>query len=104
MALDVKTTTRTQPHWIVNPFEEIYSLWGKISDNPRDGSVAHLVGYVDTNDGSVGDFEMDVVFHSGERWLSFREGNRVYFVVPVNPREGVEGAYLRVLKVLREEL
>ncbi|NJE03373.1 MULTISPECIES: hypothetical protein [Thermococcus] len=69
---------------------------------PPEGAVPHLVGILELMGDRITGMEVEVVFHDMERRLTFRDDHRVYFLVPVNPLEGVEGAYLRLQEVLGE--
>ncbi|MDV3103960.1 hypothetical protein [Thermococcus waiotapuensis] len=84
-------------------FEAIYSLWREIVEGLQ-LAVPHLVGRARVLNGVASVTEMDVVLHTEERLLTFREGNEVSFIVPVDPREGPEGIYLKLLHALEEQL
>ncbi|ASJ12411.1 hypothetical protein [Thermococcus thioreducens] len=103
MISEVKNPVRTSLIWAVNPFEYLYRLWGYLS-KPPENAIPHLIGTLEVIDGRITEVEIEVVFHDRERPLVFREGHRVYFLVPVNPLEGVEGAYLRLQEILGEVL
>ncbi|WP_010476935.1 hypothetical protein [Thermococcus zilligii] len=83
-------------------FEAIYSLWGEIVEGSQ-LAVPHLVGRARILNGVVSPIEMDVVLHTEERPLIFREGNEISFIVPVEPRNGPEGIYLKLLHALGEQ-
>ncbi len=104
MALEVRTPIDAHPVWMADPFERLYAIWGPVMEMSGREGVPHLVGTIEVTGNSVTGIELSVVLHSQERHLSFREGNMIYFIVPLNPQEGVEGAYLRILDVLRDGL
>jgi len=104
MTVEVKTPVGTHPIWAVDPFGHLYALWGNVMELSGEEGVPHLVGALELSGNSVVGIELDVVLHSQERRLSFRDENRIYFILPLDPREGVEGAYLKILDVLRDEL
>jgi len=85
--------------WDVNPFDELYELWGKISEGANLG-VPHIVGKVTLKSGKIGGLEMDVILHGDEEELSFRDGDDIYFMFPAKPEDGIEGIYLKLHKLL----
>ena len=87
--------------WKVDPFEELYRLWKAINQGLELG-IPHLVGKARVKDGKVVGLEMDVILHEREEYLSFRDGDEIYFVIPARPEEGIEGIYVKLNKILGE--
>ncbi|ASJ07321.1 hypothetical protein [Thermococcus pacificus] len=94
---------KSKPILAPKAFEAIYSMWGKIVEGSQ-LAVPHLVGRARILNGVASLVEMDVVLHTEERPLIIREGNEVSFIVPVEPREGPEGIYLKLQNALEEQL
>ncbi|NJE10240.1 hypothetical protein E3E25_04785 [Thermococcus sp. MAR1] len=59
-----------------------------------------MVGTAKVEDGHIGRIDMGVSFHDAPLEVKFSDEGDVYFVFPIDPQEGVEGAYLRLLKLL----
>jgi len=86
--------------WRLNPFEGLYRVWPTMVKLHGAGKV-HLTGTLRTSLGEIVDFELVPVSFEAERKLLLHDGDDVLFIVPVDINEGVEGAYLRILNVLR---
>ncbi|WP_258084460.1 hypothetical protein [Thermococcus thermotolerans] len=103
MISETKNLVRPTLIWTVNPFEYLYMLWGYLS-KPPENAIPHIVGTLEVIGDRITEMEIEAVFHDRERQLVLKDGYRVYFLVPVNPLEGVEGAYLRLQEILGEAL
>ncbi|QDA31449.1 hypothetical protein FH039_07360 [Thermococcus indicus] len=82
--------------WTVDPFDAIHSIWGEVMNAPASSAVPHLVGTLEIVGNRVINLDLDVVFHEKEREALLKDGEKVYVLLPVDPLEGVEGAYLRL--------
>ncbi len=87
--------------WNLDPFEELQRLWKAIIEGVNLG-VPHVVGRATIREGKISGLEMDVILHGEEKEYSFRDGNDVYFMVPVKPEEGIEGIYVRIHRLLSD--
>ena len=101
MEFDVKNPAGGSPVWRVNPFEELYKLWNAITEGAQLG-IPHIVGRARVVDGKVSALEMSVTLHGKEEYLSFRDGDDVYFVVPAMPQDGIEGVYFKIHRAIGE--
>ncbi|MBP1910920.1 hypothetical protein [Thermococcus stetteri] len=78
-----------------NPMEKLYRLWPRIAEALSISAVPHLVG-----EASAEGLDMDVVFFAEAKELIFDDEEGRKFIVPLEPRGGVEGAYIRLIKAL----
>jgi hypothetical protein len=78
-----------------NPMEKLYELWPSIAEAISINAVPHLVGKA-----SAEGLDMNVVLFTEPRELIFDDEEGRKFIVPLDPREGVEGAYIRLIKAL----
>ncbi|GAB6101894.1 hypothetical protein JCM16138_11170 [Thermococcus atlanticus] len=83
-----------------HPIEKVYEVWPYILEGLNVNAVPHLVGKARIRGDIIEGIELGVTLHSRERKLIFSDGGFVYFVIPVIPGEGVDGAYLRLMKAL----
>lgn len=83
----------------VDPLERLYELWPDIMEG-ENTAFPHLVGKARVGTGTLEEMELGVSLHSRRRELLFSDEGFVYFVIPVFPDEGVEGAYLRLMRSL----
>jgi len=88
--------------WRVNPFEELHRIWAELVELHSTGGRVHIAGRIEEATGSIVDIELSPVAFERDVRLIVRDGNEVFFVVPVNVMEGIEGAYLKILDVLEE--
>jgi len=101
MEFDVKTSGVESPVWGVDPFGELYRLWNAITEGSQVG-IPHVIGRARVVDGKVSGLEMSVTLHGKEEYLSFRDGDDVYFVVPAIPQDGIEGVYFKIHRAIGE--
>jgi len=85
--------------WSVNPFNMLYQIWHEINSGAKFG-VPHIVGTVKVDGSRIVEMEIEAVPHAREIKLIFAEENRIYFLIPIRVEEGIEGAYLRLIKAL----
>ncbi|WP_297535586.1 hypothetical protein [Thermococcus sp.] len=89
--------------WRVNPFEELHKIWAELVGFHSAGGRTHMVGSVEEVLGSIVEVELNPVAFEKEVELFVKDGTHTLFVVPVDIMEGIEGAYLRILDVLRRK-
>ncbi len=86
--------------WRLDPFEELQRVWGAITGDTSLG-IPHIVGRASFVGGNVSGLEIKVVLHTEEGELVFKDGNDVYFIIPANPQDGLEGIYMKLNNALR---
>jgi len=93
-----KTETGNYP-WRVNPFEKIAGIWSELVESAK-LAIPHAVGTIRLSNGAVVDLELQTVLHEDERSVVVSEGDEVHFLLPVDPAEGPEGLYVRLVEAL----
>ncbi len=86
--------------WKVNPIEKLYELWPEVSEITRIGALPHLVGIVRTFKDNILALEVEAIAYESPTELIFADGDDIYFLVPINPKDGIEGAYIRILELV----
>lgn len=99
MATEMKSFGKGTLLWGVNPFEAISPIWKDIVEGSK-LAVPHAVGTMRIRDGTVVELDMDVVLHTAERKVVLKEGDEIRFLFPVNPAEGPEGLYVKLIEAL----
>ncbi len=85
--------------WEHNPLDILYQLWPEIVKKSG-GCTPHLVGTAKTGKEGFIELRTEVVCHEKQSELVFSESDVTYFVIPVNPGDGVDGTYLKMLRSL----
>ncbi|AEH24242.1 hypothetical protein PYCH_05540 [Pyrococcus yayanosii CH1] len=62
----------------------------------------HLVGRIKLRHRTVVDLNLWPVLYEKEQKFTFKDGDEVFFIIPFDVSEGVEGVYLRLIEVLGE--
>ncbi|ASA77443.1 hypothetical protein [Thermococcus sp. 5-4] len=90
--------------WVVNPFEPLYKIWPEVARIGNGEAIPHLVGTLKLSTKGVVDFDVRAVAHEKPTELVFSDRNEVLFILPVKVEDGVEGAYLKIMKSLEGAL
>ena len=99
MITEINSSAKNTFLWGINPFEVISSIWKDVVEGSK-LAVPHAVGTMRQSHGTVVELEMDVVLHAAERKVVLKEGDETHFLFPVNPAEGPEGLYIRLIEAL----
>jgi len=99
MSTDTRALRNSTLTWGVNPFEVIAPIWKDVVELAKVG-VPHVVGTIKVNHGVVVGLQLSIAAYPEEVSLTFRDEDGLHIILPVEPMDGPEGVYLKLLQAL----